>query len=103
MSPEALLREGLALAIEQQDYPSIAEGLVVLARVLAAQEQPAAAARLLGACQTLRESQGLPPSNVDRAEFDLAAADARAGLGPAIQAAWMAGHALTPEQALAAS
>jgi hypothetical protein len=55
----------------------------------------------LGAAETLRETLGTPPLSFQRAPYERGVAAARAQLDPAaFAAAWAAGRALTPEQAI---
>jgi hypothetical protein len=95
-------REALALHAALGDRRGMAHALANLA-VLAAGEQPEPAARLLGAADGLRERVGLP--SVDRTNgtaYGRAHSAARAALGEAaFAAAWTAGRALTPLEALA--
>jgi hypothetical protein len=56
---------------------------------------------MLGAAETLRETLGTPPLSFQRAPYERGVAAARAQLHPAaFAAAWAAGRALTPEQAI---
>jgi len=92
----------LDLFKELQDTQGILECLVGFATVAASDQQPARAARLLGAAEALLESIGaqLPPA--DRAVRDRSADIARAALGEEPFAhAFAEGHALSLDLAIA--
>lgn len=73
-----------------------------LARTAAMQGRPERAARLLGASAALRDELGTPLSSIIRADHDHATSAAREELGEeAFGAVWAAGHAMTPEEAIA--
>ena len=94
-------RECVALWGEHGFPRGIAYGLVGLASVAAAWGQPAGAARLLGATETLRERFGLALWATERAAYESAVAAARAALGEAdFEAALGAGRAMTLSQAV---
>jgi tetratricopeptide (TPR) repeat protein len=79
-------------------YPDLFEGLAGVA----AQRQPARAARLFGAAEALRETIGAPLPPINRADYERDVAAARAQLHEdAFAAAWAAGRAMTLEQAIA--
>ncbi|HEY6410405.1 MAG TPA: tetratricopeptide repeat protein, partial [Ktedonobacteraceae bacterium] len=105
--------EGLALCKEADDKWSTVSCLEGLACVEAAQGEPAWAARLWGAAESLRavigarsEQAGLfwmARTPVERAAYEQAVTTARAQLGEeAFASAWAKGRTMTPEQALAA-
>ena len=73
-----------------------------LAYVALGQGEPERAARLLGAAAALRAARWTPILPVDRPEHEDQVARTRAALGePAFTAAWVAGRAMTLEDALA--
>jgi predicted ATPase/transcriptional regulator with XRE-family HTH domain len=99
---EALLREGLKLAQDLDDPRRCAEALEMLTATAGVMGQGERAARLLGAAVATRETIGAPQPAEDWADLEQAVAAARAALGEeAWMAAYMAGHALTLEQAVA--
>jgi tetratricopeptide (TPR) repeat protein len=101
---EPLFAEGLALFRELDVWQGVGQCGAGLAGVAGATGQWERAARLLGAAHTLLSSPGIPPGGVDRDEVDRAVAAARAHLDePAFAAAWAAGRAMPPEQAIAES
>lgn len=74
-----------------------------LASVVATQGALRWAVQLWGAAEALREAMDVPRLPVDRVGYECAVAAAREQLGEeAFYAAWSEGHAITPEQALAA-
>ena len=98
---EAHLREAAALALATPQPPTVLLLLAGFALVAAGRGDPGLAARLLGAVAATRERLGVPATGAERAEADLAAAGARAGLAPeAFDAAFDAGRDLAPDQAL---
>jgi ATP/maltotriose-dependent transcriptional regulator MalT len=81
----------------------IASSLEGLAGVVAAQGEPARAARLYGAAEALRGSVGIPILPVDRATYERLVAAVRTQLGEAVfSSRWTEGRTMTPGQALAA-
>ncbi|HEX5504123.1 MAG TPA: helix-turn-helix domain-containing protein [Thermomicrobiales bacterium] len=99
----ACCRECLAHAREVGHPRLVARGLEVAAGVAREQRRPALAARLLGAAAAWRDRQATPLRADERGPFDREVAALRAALGSgALAAAWAAGRALSPEQALAA-
>jgi DNA-binding CsgD family transcriptional regulator len=95
-----LYEESLVIAKELGHKRFIASCLEGLANVTFAQDQPAKAARLWGAAESLREAIGAPNPLVDHARM---VAAARTQLGEKIFAAmWAEGRMMTPEQALIA-
>ena len=81
----------------------IASCLEGLADVVAAQGEPAWAARLWGAAEALREVIGVPIPPVERAAYERSVSAARAQCGEkAFAAAWSEGRTMMPDQALAA-
>ena len=98
----ALSQESLAFA-GKGDKALIAFCQEGLAGVVAAQGEPAWAARLWGAAETLREVIRAPIPSVERANYERSVAAARERLGEqAFTTAWAEGRALSLEQALAA-
>jgi hypothetical protein len=70
--------------------------------VAGAQGQPARAARLFGATDTLRTALGIPVRPADRRLYDRDMSAVHAALGhERFAAAWAAGRALALEQAIA--
>jgi predicted ATPase/class 3 adenylate cyclase len=101
-SARADLQEGLELRRAMGHQAGIAAGLEGLAAVAVCGRQPGRAARLLGAATALRQAIGAPLPPVDRPDCEATAQAARAALGEAaFAAAWAAGEALTPEEAVA--
>jgi DNA-binding CsgD family transcriptional regulator len=98
-----LYEESLSLSIELGDRWMSVISLEGLARTVAATGQPQAAANLLGAADALREAIDAPPRPwYWQVLFERHTPELRARLGTdAFKAAWAAGYALTPEQALA--
>ena len=97
----ALYVESLALRWAQGEQRHIAGCLRGLASVAAAARQYTRAARLYGAAETMREAIGAPAPR-RHALSDQAVARVRAGLGEAaFAAAWAAGRALPPAEAVA--
>ena len=73
-----------------------------LADLAAAEGRPAQALRLAGAAERLVEAAGVPAGRLDLADAAGRLAACRAAVGEAAAAAaWAAGRALTPEQAVA--
>jgi hypothetical protein len=95
-----LLGESLGLFQELESRLGIACFLEGMAEVVGSEEQPARVARLFGAATPLRGD--IPPTLDERIAYDRLLAAARAQLGEeAFAAAWAAGRAMTPEQAIA--
>jgi predicted ATPase/DNA-binding SARP family transcriptional activator len=98
----ALFTESLGMFRNQHSRRGVAECLAGLAAVALAQEDRARAARLWGAAETLRETAGVAMWAADQIEYERQLTMLRAGLDePALAAAWDAGRALPPEQAIA--
>jgi predicted ATPase/class 3 adenylate cyclase/Tfp pilus assembly protein PilF len=96
-------RESIALFRELKNSVGIAECLSELAGSAGARGQAEQAARLWGATEALRESAGSGPGATDPGEESRKAA-VREALGPeAFAAAWAAGRALSPEEAVASA
>ncbi len=97
----AMYAEGLPLLRSIGDHHGVAiclEGVAAAHGALGRQER---AARLCGAAAALRDATGAPLPSVDRASFDRTLSAARAALGTAaFEAAWAAGQALSPDQAI---
>jgi predicted ATPase/DNA-binding CsgD family transcriptional regulator len=95
-----LFAESLALRWEQGNRMGIAGCLRGLASVAAMIHRHERAARLFGAADAVRETLGLPAPR-HHAQYEQAAARARAGLGDeAFAAAWAAGRALPLAEAV---
>jgi len=94
--------EGLALSRELGDRDPIAKNLTGMAGVMAAQKQLERSARLFGAAEALFDAMGMTVELVDRREYDRNREIARAQLGEdAFAAAWVAGAALSLDEAIA--
>jgi DNA-binding CsgD family transcriptional regulator len=103
VAARALYEQSLTIAIEGNSTWGIYLFLEGLAGVVAAQGEPAWAARLYGAAESLRDANSIPIQPVYRAEYDRSVAATRAQLGEqAFAAAWAEGRTMTPEQVLAA-
>jgi predicted ATPase/DNA-binding CsgD family transcriptional regulator len=97
----AAFREALTLARELGVQFYICEVIERIAALLATGDDPAGAARLFGAAETLRQAIGSPPLLPDRDDAASGIAAARAALGEeAFAAAWAAGRALAAEDAV---
>ncbi|HMA33605.1 MAG TPA: tetratricopeptide repeat protein [Chloroflexia bacterium] len=97
-----LYKESLALLGELGNRPLIAMCLAGLARVAGLQDQPGWAARLFGAAAALREAIGTPLRPADHLEYAHHVLAARRRLDEREwDAAWLAGRAMPPEQAIA--
>jgi len=92
---------GLNIEQEIVDKQGIADCLEGFARIASGQSNAERAARLYAAAQVLRQRVGVSPVSVERAEYDLDVAAARARLGAAFDATWETGYTMTPEQAIA--
>lgn len=100
---QGLLEEGAAIASEFGDRWFLVQCLPALAAALSFQEQPAAAAVLLGAVDALREATGAGVSPWIADESDRIVGATRARLGEeAFADAWSRGRGMTSEEALAA-
>ncbi|MGO8947315.1 MAG: ATP-binding protein [Ktedonobacterales bacterium] len=98
---ETLGREGLALVRDVGDLRFCAGALDLLAGTAGMAGQGRRAARLLGAATALRETIGAPQPAREHDDTEQAVAPARAALGEeGWMAAYVAGHAVTPEQAI---
>jgi predicted ATPase/DNA-binding SARP family transcriptional activator/DNA-binding CsgD family transcriptional regulator/Tfp pilus assembly protein PilF len=96
----AQYREALAIYHELADQAGVAACLAGIGGILAGQGQLRRAVELFGAAAARQAAAGVPP--VRPAEYEPALATARARLGPAAAtAAWAAGAAAAPEQAVA--
>ena len=94
----------LALAVEIQDRLNAGYFLQGLAAVAAGRGRPAEAARLLGAAEALLQATGAAPYRyrLEQPWHEQAVGTARAALGEAAFAqSWVAGRALSLEQAVA--
>ena len=80
---------------------AVAHQLESLAVIAVAQSQPARAARLLGAAETLRSSVGAGMMPAERAEYDQALAELRDRLPAAeLEAAWASGRTMGMDEAI---
>lgn len=94
--------ESLLLRRDMGDNGGIAAALEGLAAVASALHHPAVAARLAGSAEVIRAQLGASLSPVDRAFCQRVVAETRQALAaPAFAAAWAAGRALSPDQAIA--
>ena len=101
VSARAFYEESLVIAREMGNKLNIVDCLEGLAVVVATQGEPAWAARLWGAAETLREAMGTPIPPVYRTEYEHSVTAARTQLGEKVFAeAWAEGRAMTPEQVL---
>jgi non-specific serine/threonine protein kinase len=97
-----LLGECTALYRVLGDKRRLAECLEELAGLAAALGRPHSAAMLGGAAGALRESLGSPAEPMEQASIETTTGTARAALGDAaFAAAWVAGQALSLEEAVA--
>ncbi len=97
----ALYQESLVHLHEMDNKEFIPACLEGLADMVAAQGEPAWAARLWGAAESLRETIGTPLPPVYRAEYEHSVAAARTQLDERVfAAAWAEGRSMTPVQAL---
>jgi hypothetical protein len=93
-------REGLALGRSRGNSGDVVDAMEGLARLGAAGE--AKAARLFGAAARLRDEIGAPLTPTERAYLDPVMSALEEALGAEeFAAAWAAGRALSPEQAIA--
>lgn len=97
----ALLEESLALSHEIGHRWLTVHRLEDLAGLQAPSDQAEVAAKLLGACEALRDAYGFARGGSSEA-VAATAATARERLGPAaFEAAWNQGRAMTPDEAVA--
>jgi predicted ATPase/class 3 adenylate cyclase len=98
----SLLLESLAMWRDMGERRGIAYALGELGIVAVQMGDHERAARLLGAAEAAREAMGIALTPTERAGYEPEAARVRAGLSQeAFEAAWNAGRAMTPEQAVA--
>ncbi len=96
-----LLAEGLSIFREQGNRMGCLFCLVNLARTRGAQGDALLSARVFGACETLREQLGLPPSYMRHEEYLAEIAILRDRAGPeSFELAWQAGRRLSMEEAI---
>jgi tetratricopeptide (TPR) repeat protein len=94
--------ESLAISMDIGDRIGIAMSLEGFARLAATESRPEQAAALWAMTEVLREQTGAPMIPSEREEYDRDLAQARQALGEeAFSAAWVAGMAITKEQAIA--
>jgi hypothetical protein len=94
--------ESLTIYHDLNERLGIADRLEGMAAVRAAQKALESAVRLWSAAETLRTSLGTPMWPADRPAYERAVAEVRTAFGePLFHAAWVAGQALTLEQAIA--
>jgi tetratricopeptide (TPR) repeat protein len=94
-------REGLLTSMELGDQARVADYLDAIGGLTAALDKWSLAARLLSASTALYHSLGIEQFPDHRGEHDHAVAATKASLGDeAFTAAWDAGQALLPEQAI---
>ncbi len=97
----ALLAEALTLSRETGNLTTTGMSLEGLTAVAAAEGRYDRAARLAGAAEALREAHGWYRAAVNQRAFEACTDAARASLpGPAFLAAWEAGRAMTPAEAI---
>jgi predicted ATPase/DNA-binding CsgD family transcriptional regulator/transcriptional regulator with XRE-family HTH domain len=97
-----LLEQSLALMQAIGQPLGIAACLEGFAGVAELEGQPARAVRLFGAAAAIRGALGIPPFGDERLDHECRLALARTQLGAAtFDAAWMAGQAMTLEEAIA--
>ena len=98
----AHLQESLAVLRQHPDRFFVSRGLQTLAEALTAQGEPARAARLFGAAESLRETIGLSIYPFFREEYDQAVLALRSALGEeGLASLWAEGRGLSLEQAVA--
>lgn len=97
----ACYREGLALYQALHSMVELAECVEGYASVAAARGRAREAVRLYGAAAALRAALGAPCRPGDRDAIEREVAALRTALGAAFTATWVAGGALSPEQACA--
>jgi hypothetical protein len=98
------LAESLDAFAAMGDRTDVARVLEALGTLAGASGRATRAARLLGAAECIRTAHRQPHFPFERVEYEANVAIARAGTDEAAwSAAWAAGHALTPDQAVAAA
>jgi len=96
-----LYDESLEIARELNHMWLIASCLEGRAGIAAEESQLAWAAQLWGAADSLRETIRVPIPLIDRTDYERSVTAARTRMGEKdFAAAWEAGHAMTPEQAI---
>jgi predicted ATPase/DNA-binding SARP family transcriptional activator len=96
-----LLAESLAFALNSGEPESVADALVAMAMLAAAQGQPEPAARLFGAMEASQSAERRSLPVVSRAEYEGSVSTTRRNLtADAFTAAWTAGQAMTLEAAV---
>jgi len=101
LSAAVLYRESLSTAAPSRDRSLIAEALWGLAAVHAATDRPGQAVRLAAAEEAIRETAGIALEPLVQAEQERLLADLRSTLGDAaFDAAWVAGQALSLDEAI---
>ena len=99
---QKLYEESLGVLIDLGDRYSVAQTLERLADVAVRLQQPAWAARLLGAAHALLETLGILRALFDTPGYERCAGAVRAQLSAqAFASAWAAGQMMTPQEAVA--
>jgi tetratricopeptide (TPR) repeat protein len=99
---EQYFREALALRLKNDDRYGIASHLTDLAYLAADRGEAARAARLVGAASAMREAINAEIDEVHRADYQRLVTRLRDTLGNTrFEEAWSAGHARTPDLAVA--
>jgi hypothetical protein len=93
--------QSLAIRHKLGDRMHVADSLEALGILVAACEDLAYAARLLGAASSLREKINAPPSPAKQEKLDRALSSTRSALGESVFAKeWDEGRAMSMEQAI---
>jgi non-specific serine/threonine protein kinase len=96
------LVESLRLQEAKEEREWLSSSLAAFAGLAAAEGQPQRTLRLAGVVDTLQERQGAVLQPTERGRFERRVAGARQALSLAdANAAWEAGRAMTPDQAVA--
>jgi hypothetical protein len=94
-------RRCLTLYREREHRPGVAQVMEAFARLAAVQQQAERAAHLFGSAEALGEQANVFVPAEEKNDHDGCVALVRAALGDeAFLACWLAGRALTPEQAV---
>jgi hypothetical protein len=96
-----LLKQSLGIQQTISDAAAIATNLGELARLAYARGNPRHMAQLLAAADTVRNSNGVSLSALERESFEAAVVSARSALDDStFQSAWATGHASSVEEVL---